>query len=249
VAMSEKTTVVCVLRSGGIYTPRWVDALRAGIRRWAPPEVDFLCLTDLPARALSCPSLALRHDWPGWWSKFEVFRDDVAEPGSWLLFMDLDIVPIGDLRPLLTRPEPIVATEDWTWRGTFGSAVMRFRAGSLRPLYDRFLAEAEAAQRKTYVKGYDNRIYGDQLAMEKLLKEGGFWPEVHWIQAVLPGFAFQPHRPRLPGPPDGGALACFWGKNGKPHDYGGWITALWQEHAAEAYGGKAVACRVGAAHV
>ena len=47
--------IACVLKSGGDFLP----------------AEEFICLTDLD---LDCQTLALDHDWPGWWSKIELFR-------------------------------------------------------------------------------------------------------------------------------------------------------------------------------
>ncbi len=47
-------------------------------------------------------TLPLRHpgEYPGWWSKVELFRPDLADLRP-MLFMDLDTFPMGGLSPLL----------------------------------------------------------------------------------------------------------------------------------------------------
>lgn len=58
------------------------------------PGVPFVCLTDLP-HIDGVTTEPLLHDWPGWWSKVELFRfDDV-------LYLDLDPVLLADIRPML----------------------------------------------------------------------------------------------------------------------------------------------------
>jgi len=70
---------VCVLKSGGIYTPAHVERLRAMV--WQP----VTCLTDCPD--VPGPTLPLRHGWPGWWSKLELFEHDLGH----VCYFDLDV--------------------------------------------------------------------------------------------------------------------------------------------------------------
>jgi hypothetical protein len=51
------------------------------------PEIDF------------CPVIPLKHDWPGWWSKIELFRKDLWNVP--VLYLDLDTVILGNIDPLL----------------------------------------------------------------------------------------------------------------------------------------------------
>ena len=100
--------IACVLKSGGDFLPAHVYALQDMCARFLPAE-EFICLTDME---LDCPTLALDHDWPGWWSKVELF---------WLpsaLYMDLDTVLVGDCTELLeaARPHDFVIMRD-VYRG------------------------------------------------------------------------------------------------------------------------------------
>lgn len=70
---------VCVLKTGGIYTAAHVERLRAML--WAP----VTCLTDDPE--VTGPKIALRHGWPGWWSKLELFEHDLGR----VCYLDLDV--------------------------------------------------------------------------------------------------------------------------------------------------------------
>lgn len=80
---------VCVLRSGGEYRPEHVQ--------WLARQVDMLqCLSDVPVPGVPC--IPLQHDWPGWWSKLELFRPDIDGD---LMYIDLDTVVLRDLGPLI----------------------------------------------------------------------------------------------------------------------------------------------------
>ena len=70
---------VCVLKTGGIYTAAHVERLRAML--WKP----VICLTDDPD--VTEPKIALENDWPGWWSKLELFKHDLGH----VCYLDLDV--------------------------------------------------------------------------------------------------------------------------------------------------------------
>jgi hypothetical protein len=73
---------ICVLRSGGDYKPEHVQRLAAMVP-------DLVCLSDAPVDGV--PVIPLQYDWPGWWSKMELFRPDIK--GN-LFFFDLDTTVI-----------------------------------------------------------------------------------------------------------------------------------------------------------
>lgn len=81
-------TFICVLRTGGIYTPEHVHRLEEMVWRHYKPT-PFICLTDHPEQH----GIRLRHGWPGWWSKLEVFAHDLGKT----CFLDLDVTICGAL--------------------------------------------------------------------------------------------------------------------------------------------------------
>lgn len=68
----------CVLKRGGIYNAAHVERLRSMI----PHPV--ICLTDDPA--VIQPTIPLTNNWPGWWSKLELFKLE-----GHLVYFDLDV--------------------------------------------------------------------------------------------------------------------------------------------------------------
>lgn len=85
---SEKVRFACVLRSGGDYTGRSIEALYNMLNRNSNKFYEFVCLTDVlfPKEGIeSISSLAEQEDvifttiplenkWKGWWSVIELFR-------------------------------------------------------------------------------------------------------------------------------------------------------------------------------
>lgn len=139
--------VACVLRSGGIYDAIWVARLRAGVARHLPIKHRFICLSDVPD--LPCERIPLKHDWPAWWAKLELFR----LPGPVLIF-DLDTAIVGDIGDLarVAMTHRFAILRDFYRPDGLGSGVMAFRDGDvMRPLYSAF--REQSFQAMTALKG------------------------------------------------------------------------------------------------
>lgn len=121
--------VLCVCKSGGGYDAEWVRKLKDGVARNLTVPYEFKCLSDIdvPDR------IPLKHKWPGWWSKLEVFRE-VTGP---TLYLDLDTVVTGNIDHLLQTPHDFAAIRNFHDRNMIGSAVMWFR-NPLKEVYERF---------------------------------------------------------------------------------------------------------------
>ncbi len=132
-------TVACVLRSGGVYSPGWVDRLQRQVEEHISPS-RFVCLTDYVD--LKSEYIELKHDWPGWWSKLELFRPGLFEGP--VLYIDLDTLVVGPLPDLLDpayRTLTSFATlEDHNTEGMPASGVMLWDADTV-PIYEIALEE------------------------------------------------------------------------------------------------------------
>lgn len=158
-------TIATVLRSGGEYLPEHVAALRDQCAQFAPAH-RFVCVTDLHGR-LDCETIALDHDWPGWWAKMEVFK----LPGP-VLYLDLDTVIVRDISPVieLAADDHFVILRDFyrgrTNRHAMQSSMMWWK-DDVSHLYREFAAEP--------------RFYmgGDQEWLEQhYAGEFAFWQDV-----------------------------------------------------------------------
>jgi hypothetical protein len=165
-------TVACVLRSGGIYDAGWVAKLKAGVARHLPIDHRFLCLSDVTD--LPCERIPLKHDWPGWWSKIELFR----LPGP-VLFFDLDSLPIGDLSDIArqaSRPG-LTMLRDFYAPDHCGSGVMAWYGSETRCLYDAFLFDPERLMNEPRARMGDQAFIEDVYGRDRIIR---------W-QDVLPG--------------------------------------------------------------
>lgn len=187
--------VVCVLRSGGEYTPEHVVALRDGVAAHLPLPHRFVCLTDFP-REDGCiagvPAAPVAHDWPGWWAKMDLFR-----PGLFtgrVLYLDLDTVIVGDLSDLACyggdfgivsdfyRPErPQSCIMAWEADNALSRAI--WRSFSRDP--ERWMHEHERGGDQAFIAGviygHEDRLtnlYPDQIVSYKVhVRDGDGVPD------------------------------------------------------------------------
>lgn len=115
-------TIACVLRSGGHYDSEYVDRLRRGVEQHLS-GARFVCLSDVD---VSCQRIPLKHGWPGWWSKLELFRPDIEGD---LLTLDLDTMIAGDLSDIAGVGKLTVLHDFYAKTLQDGSARLRKNTG------------------------------------------------------------------------------------------------------------------------
>lgn len=121
-------TVACVLKSGGCYTPEYVERLKAGVDAHLMGH-RFVCLSDVD---VPCERIQLTEDLPGWWSKLELFR--LTGP---TLFLDLDTVITGDLSEIAAYPHQFTMLSDFYHPERPASGVMAW-SGDWSRLLDEY---------------------------------------------------------------------------------------------------------------
>jgi hypothetical protein len=209
--------IITVLRSGGEFGPAHVAAVRDQIARHsAPGACAFLCLTDQPREVelLGVGAIPLVHDWPGWWSKMELFR--LFAPGSpagcWL-FLDLDTIAVRDLAPIVAVAQRgrFTALSDFFRPQDPAMGLLAWRGHELQPLYNRMRADP-ARWIATFADG-------DQGFIKDSIRRGVVPPPDRW-QEEAPG-AVVSYKADLGGDMDGtrpvaippdARLVCFHGR-------------------------------------
>ena len=89
--------VVCV-RRGDKYGPEWVTMLWRMVHHNVTEPIRFICLSD---GENDCETRRLNWNWPGWWSKMEIFSPWNTDLRP-CLYIDLDSYIMGDITPALT---------------------------------------------------------------------------------------------------------------------------------------------------
>lgn len=192
-------TVACVLKSGGIYTPEWVAKLKAGVEKHLSLPHRFVCLSDVE---VPCERIPLEHDWPGWWSKIELFKLE----GD-VLTIDLDTAVVGDIYEIaFIASNPLSGfkiLQDFYRADGLGSGVMGWSASQtsqVRHWYNEF------ANRPDFWMQYCGSG-GDQRFIENMdQRRLTLW------QRAVPGQIVSYKVHCRGGIPDDARLVCLHGK-------------------------------------
>lgn len=196
-------TVVCVLRSGGEYKQEHVWALYEGVKKHWPSDrvFTFLCLTD---ELLDFPgpiTTPLQFDYPGWWSKMELFSPRILLHGfGGLLYFDLDTVIVGDLTDI-TNVRKLTLLSDFYRTQHIASGMMFIPQGAERhALWDKWVERPRDHMR---------RYRGDQEFMRAVWGES----PARW-QNVLPGqvISYKAHVRKAGSVPENTRVVCFHGR-------------------------------------
>lgn len=188
--------VICVLRSGGIYDDRrYLDNLAAGVLKHSGQPLWCLSDCDVPNR------IPLKHDWPGWWAKMELFRPDIPDD---LLFFDLDTIITGDLSDMMAVKRFTVIHHFYRLRDPrrVGSGVMFIPHAMKHLVWDKWIKNPS---------GQFHNTRGDQDFIEKATSDHDKWQDVCPNQVV----SYKVHCQN--GLPPGARVVCYHGIP-KPHD-------------------------------
>ena len=124
-------TIKTVLRSGGVYTAEHVLRMRDMIEQHVRIPYKFVCYSDVPIEGVETRELL--HDWPGWWSKLEIFRD-VEES----FYIDLDMTITGDISDIVAVETEFMALRNLNPKiAGIGSAMMKW-SGDFKRFYQLF---------------------------------------------------------------------------------------------------------------
>lgn len=201
--------VVCVLRSGGRYTPEWPDRLYRQVRaHWpADRDLDFICISDFKWDA-QYRIVPLMSRWPGWWAKMELFSPMGFAQGHGL-YLDLDCVIQGSMWPIAFGR---LGPEDGGFKvmrdpnsGGVQSAVMRWSGQWMHRIgwriHDKFVRSPEEWMR-AYSQSGDQQFI--QTTMSDLLRKWSYFDVEHvasYKAHVLTGMVLNPSIIQFHGEP------------------------------------------------
>lgn len=96
-----------LVRSGNKYGPEYSRKLKKQIQE----------TSGLDVRVIG-EDIHLKHTWPGWWAKMEVFRPDIPKP---FIYVDLDSFVLKDISDITTdfRRIPREWNRSWGYQSSF----------------------------------------------------------------------------------------------------------------------------------
>lgn len=208
-------TVICVLRSGGIYDASWVEKLKNACERNLPPHT-FNCLSDVP---VPCNRIPLQHDWPSWWAKIELFRPGVIDGPT--LYLDLDTIVVGKVEILRNGVDFAMLQSFWI-PDMVGSGVMYFSGENVpHHIYEKF-AKQPQAYIKHHERNAEGTYVGDQAFIWDAMKH-----DVPRINDYLPGIKSYKMNciRRLP---EDASIVCFHGRPRPTEVDTPWMKEHWR---------------------
>ena len=187
--LDRPVTPVTVLRSGGEYKPEHVWRLAQRIP-------NLTCFSDTPVPGVRC--IPLKHDWPGWWAKMELFGPGLDTD---ILYFDLDTTIVGDITPLFKVGQTTLLS-DFYYPDVLQSALMYIKQSDKARVYEEFMKDPSGIMGK-YTKP---PLHGDQGFLNAVLTNPQRW------QKVLPDHivSYKVHCKK--GVPKGASVVCFHGK-------------------------------------
>ena len=169
----KNNVVIWVYKTGGVYdghAERLITAQREGILKHLPGQPDnlvFKVLTDAPMQIEGVETVPLKRAYEGWFSKFELFREDIAEYDDRIVYFDLDTKIQGDISQLFEVPTSrFYMLADFYQPHRFASGVMVFGAG-------RHYYALAAYDSKLHQISYHS---GDQPFISKWVSSSGYGP-------------------------------------------------------------------------
>jgi hypothetical protein len=197
--------IVCVLKSGGDFDRRWVDALEHSIWDKVTEPHRFWCLTDIDDLMLD-PGIEVRferllHSWPGWWSKIEMFRPGLFPDGEPILFFDLDTVILRDITHLAGAIDTdlVLLRDFYRLQTAWGSGVMGWTSGCFNEIFLEFRQD---------VRTYTRKFRSDQHFINWLVPSS----QVRFWQDEFPGHLVSYKVHCTEKVPAGAHVVCFHGK-------------------------------------
>jgi len=141
--MNPPVKIICVLKSGGCYTPDYVDKLFNSIHRNSTISFKFICLSDL-AWDSDYSVHPLTENFPGWWSKIEMFKYNGP-----VVTMDLDTLIIRNIDKLLCLPlyksdddDRIYMMKAANIKRTYTTSIMAWN-GNFKYIFDNFIFDRD----------------------------------------------------------------------------------------------------------
>jgi hypothetical protein len=226
--------VLCI-KWGKKYGPEYVNILRSMVSRHLHQAHRFVCLTDdatgiddavevLPMPKVGFADFDNMELWARQhgWLKLASFAKPLHDLEGPTLFIDLDVVIVGELDSFFTPPGEFIVIREWDKRdGTGNTSVYRFTAGAHADALEYFKQHSDDARRE-----YRNE---QQYITTFLARQGkmSFWPEAwcrsfkrhcvraHGLNLFLP--------PRIP---EGARIIAFHGKPNPPDAIAG-ISGKW----------------------
>jgi hypothetical protein len=219
---NEMLTVACVFKSGGKYDEAdYVGKLARAVGRHLTVPHRFICLTDAKRMLTADVDVVpLEKNWPGYWSKIEVYRPGLFKGP--LLYLDLDTVISGSIDGLVAVDAPLAIA--WDMMRNWVNSSLVFTRVDLSCVWDAMVGDSA-----DIIARYDSGngpYHGDQgLLQDTLTKKRIPW---RWMQSIRPHeIIWMPPGLRGNKPPAETKVEMWYGDPKQPDVGGKWLGEHW----------------------
>ncbi|WP_125931842.1 hypothetical protein [Thiosocius teredinicola] len=157
------------LKWGTKYPAAYVNRLYRMVERNFPGPFRLHCLTDddtgLDRNIVALPLAP--EELVGYWNKLALFKRELHGLSGNLIYLDLDLVIVGDIGFLAEQPGEFIIVRNWSRRPMWNSSVMRFPVGAYAHIWDEF------SRNRTQILDAMN---GDQEWIFECVPNAATWP-------------------------------------------------------------------------
>ncbi len=183
VAQAARAVNVVCMKWGDRYPAVFVNRLYAMVKRNTSWNVRFVCFTDdttgirPEVECQPLPKLDYDPALGKYWPKLGLMQKGLGGLTGMTLFLDLDLVVLGNIDELFTHPGRFLIIREWKdpHLGYGNSSVLRFFIGRESNVIERFHATSPEVIVTTYASK-------EQNFLTKAVEEVAFWP-AEWMPA------------------------------------------------------------------
>ena len=170
------------MKWGTLYSAEYVNVLYRAVRKNLSGDFRFVCLTNDTDGLLDeietfdIPEIGLseRHWWAGAWPKLSVFSADLYGLSGRALFIDLDMMIVGQLDDFFTHSEGLVTIDEGVWKAgppSTMTSIFAFDLGQCGSIADHFQNNLEEMT---------TRHRNEQVYLHNEAQPISYWPE-QWL--------------------------------------------------------------------
>lgn len=186
------------------YNPIHVQWLKNMVEEHVCAPHRFICLSDHGEIDRVCERIPLKHNWPGWWSKMELYRPGLFDGP--VFYIDLDTVILDNIDDMLipVHESYFMVLKNLCRGYGFGSGLMAWE-GDFSELYRIFLQCPDK-----YIKKFiSSAHWGDQGFLQVYLEGTAYWQD-YYPKAVV-SYYFDMFKKGIKQPPKGARIICAQG--------------------------------------
>ena len=197
--------IACVLRTSKDYSHRDVNILAKCVKKHFTLPHEFVAIVDKSKgidRELVDRIVPSKHNYPSWWCKMELFREDVFKPNDRIIYFDLDTAIIDNIDFMTEQNESFVGLRDFYNMFNFASGVMSWVGAAGYNIAESFDRESK--------KVMSTMKAGDQVFIASQVDKPKFWQDLFPNKVI--SFKKDMKERNINQIPEDAAVICFHGK-------------------------------------